>query len=195
MFGNVRIMEVSEEVLFGTLAQLLQKEYRESQNKNKPSRFRSFQRRTMKFKKWMFNMNWNKNPQLLILYGTKVVNFEDWVLTDEQDQNSYEVQNDYKVFEKFIWIFKKMKLRFQIRNLRELYAELVKHLAQSSDFEIMTFLNSIPPNLAQIVSASLMDEERYTLHNWEGKGIAVIHKRRRGLLGTNNPLFAMAFNQ
>lgn len=174
-----RIMEVSEEVLFGTLAQLLQKEYRESQKQKKqtqpfqvvPKEEHEVQEVDVQYELEQKILN------LLILYGTKVVNFEDWVLTDEQDQNSYEVQNTtYKVFEKIYLDLQEDEVAFSNPEFKELYAELVKHLAQSSDFEIMTFINSIPPNLAQIVSASLMDEERYTLHNWEGKGIAVIHK-------------------
>lgn len=176
-----RIMEVSEEVLFGSLAQLLQKEYRDSHKQKKQSQpFQVVPKEEAQTQEVdVQNELEQKIIHLLIVYGTKMVDFEEWFVDEESKQDDYEVQTHaLKVYEKIYLDLQEDEVAFSNPDFNALYSELIKHLAESSDFEITKFINSIPPNLSQIVSATLMEEERYTLHNWEGKGITVIDKNQ-----------------
>jgi DNA primase len=47
----------------------------------------------------------------------------------------------------------------------------MESLNEKEDFSIASFLNELDQELVNNISSILMEEEKYTLHNWESKDI------------------------
>ena len=172
-----KIMEISEDVLFNTLAQLIKKPNLDF-NKNYQKRSQSFQihksdqDKNLKKVNIQFQLE-KKIIEILLLYGNRFEDFEDLVLK-ENDKGELVLEpiiHRTKVFEKIYLDLQEDEMKFGDPEFKTIYYLIVDHLNQNDTFSIDNFVNKIDPNLAPAVTSILMNEERYNLHNWEKNNI------------------------
>lgn len=177
-----RIMDISEEVLFNTLAQILQKEQREASKKARVEQSQPMevvaQQTVVKKVDAQFELE-QKIIELLLLYGGVEEDFEDLILVaDETGDISFKPETvKAKVFEKIYLDLQEDEIEFANPSFKELYLEIITTLNQHQQLSLDGFVNQLPPKAAETVTHILMEEEKYQLHNWEGKDIYVKDKR------------------
>lgn len=176
-----RIMDISEQVLFNTLAQIFQREKKEASRKPVPKEaFEVIQpdNRTEKVDV-QFQLE-QKIIELLLLYGNVEENFEDLILeANEKGDIDFKPEiHSSRVFEKIFLDLQEDEIEFTNSGFKELYFEVVNRFNQNPEAKAETFVNDLPPEMAAAVTHILMEEERYVLHNWERKEIYVKEKKQ-----------------
>ena len=152
-----RIMDISEEVLFNTLAQLLLKDQKVNVQ---------------------FELE-RKIIELLLLYGIEEENFED-VTLEADDKGVLEYKTEMfkaKVFEKIYLDLQEDEIEFANKDFKELYYEIIDHYNQEQDLKIDQFISKLKPEKAETITHLLMEDEKYSLHSWQRKDIFVKDKK------------------
>ena len=177
----VRIMDISEEVLYSTLAQIKAKDDRD-------------QRRTQKRKKQKLKVVKDEpDPRLkvdaqyeierhlislLLRYGNKTGSFEEYILK-ENEEGELEMAaetREAKVYEKIFLDLQEDEIEFTNEQFKKLYPEIINEFKIKEKIVIEDFINRINTISASEVTSILMDEERYKLHRWDTQGIFVKDK-------------------
>ncbi|MDC7994412.1 DNA primase [Altibacter sp. HG106] len=179
-----RIMDISEEVLFSSLAQMLQKEQRDAARTSRKEKAQQTmnvvaQEHTPATKiDEQYELE-QKIIQLLLLYGSEEEEFEELILEADEDGNIafQPEQMTAKVFEKVYLDLQEDEIEFANQGFRELYAAIIERLNQQQELAVDQFVNTLPSEKAATVTHILMEEERHRLHNWEGKDIFVKEKK------------------
>lgn len=170
-----RIMDISEQVLFSTLAQLSKKAHNEA-NKTAQKQRKAFEvvKAAVPAKKIDIQYELEqKIIEILLLYGSRKEDFEDLILKENQDGELIlePVIHQAKVFEKIYLDLQEDEMQFSNENFKTIYYLIIDYLNQNETFSVENFIHEIDPNLAPFVSDILMNDERYRLHNWEKNNI------------------------
>jgi DNA primase len=170
-----RIMDISEDVLFSTLAQMGKKAQSDA-NKTYNKKQKAFEvvRSVAPPKKVDIQYELEqKIIEILLLYGSRKESFEDLILkeNDKEELVLEPVIHEVKVFEKIFLDLQEDEMQFTNENFKTLYYTIIDSLNQTDDFVIESFVNRLDPTLASDVTNILMNEERYNLHNWEKNNI------------------------
>lgn len=170
-----RIMDISEEVLFSTLAQMNKKAQFEA-NKTAQKQKKAFDivKNTAPTKKidLQFELE-QKIVEILLLYGSQTEDFEDLILK-ENDEGVLILEpiiHKAKVFEKIYLDLQEDEMQFSNENFKTIYYLIIDYLNQNDTFIVENFIHEIDPKLAPFISNILMNDERYRLHNWEKNNI------------------------
>ena len=170
-----RIMDISEEVLFSTLAQMNKKAQFEA-NKTAQKQKKAFDivKNTAPTKKidLQFELE-QKIIEILLLYGSQTEDFEDLILK-ENDEGVLILEpiiHKAKVFEKIYLDLQEDEMQFSNENFKTIYYLIIDYLNQNDTFIVENFIHEIDPKLAPFVSNIFMNDERYRLHNWEKNNI------------------------
>jgi len=170
-----RIMDISEEVLFSTLAQIGKKELQDANKtyKEEQKAFDVVQRREPVKKVDVQYELERKIIEILLLYGNKSEDFEDLVLKEAEngDLMLEPVIHKAKVFEKIYLDLQEDEMEFTNENFKTLYYIIIDTLNQNPEFALESFVNSVDEKMANEVTTILMNDERYNLHDWESKNI------------------------
>ncbi|MBT7851476.1 MAG: DNA primase [Formosa sp.] len=170
-----RIMDISEEVLFSTLAQMGKKAQNDA-NKSYNQKQKAFEVVKSTAAPIKVDIQYEleqKIIEILLLYGNRKEAFEDLILK-ENDKGALALEpviHEVKVFEKIFLDLQEDEMQFTNENFKTLYYTIIDRLNQTDDFIIETFVNHLDPALASDVTNILMNEERYNLHNWEKNNI------------------------
>ncbi|MCG2431460.1 DNA primase [Aequorivita xiaoshiensis] len=172
-----RIMDISEEVLFNTLAQLLRKDKKASSKKDEVKQ-EALQVVSSEKKAKKIDVQFEleqKIIQLLLLYGNVEEDFEDLILeADEKGEISLKPEiHKARVYEKIYLDLQDDEIEFTNPEFKKIYYEVVNRFNQNPEAKAETFINDLDPELATAVTHVLMEEERYELHNWERMEIYV----------------------
>jgi DNA primase len=177
-----RIMDISEQVLLNTLAQLVQKDITEAGKKQKQEQ-KAFEvvKNEPEFQTEKVNIIYDlerKIIEMLLLYGSKEENFEDILLKADENGETIEVLeiNSYKVFQRIYLSLQEDEVELANPIFRDIYIDLVTYYNQNEVFNMEHYLMQLSVEQAQIVTDILMQEEKNTLHNWVTKQIYVKHK-------------------
>ena len=170
-----RIMDISEDVLFSTLAQMGKKAQSDA-NKTYNKKQKAFEvvKSVAPPKKVDIQYELEqKIIEILLLYGSRKESFEDLILkeNDKEELVLEPVIHQVKVFEKIFLDLQEDEMQFTNENFKILYYTIIDSLNQTDDFVIESFVNRLDPTLASDVTNILMNEERYSLHNWEKNNI------------------------
>jgi DNA primase len=179
-----RIMDISEEVLFSTLAQMLQKDQRDANRKSKqeapqPMEVVAAEKKVVKKVDIQFELE-RKIIELLLLYGNEEEDFEDLILEATEDgEIAFKPEKvTSRVFEKVYLDLQDDEIEFTNDSFKALYFEIINHLnLLQQDFKVELFINKLEPEAAEAVTHILMDEEKYQLHAWDTKEIFVKEKK------------------
>ncbi len=177
-----RIMDISEDVLFNTLAQLLKKDLNEV-NKEYQKEHKAFEviKNDISQPSIKVDIQYEleqKIIEILLLYGSKEEQFEDIVLAKNEDGNMIEVKEikPYKVHQRIYLSLQEDEVELANPVFRAIYNHLITYFNENESFELDKYLMNLPEELAQEVTSVLMNEEREVLHNWEVQQIYVKQK-------------------
>lgn len=172
-----RIMDISEQVLVSTLAQLVQKDIAELGKKQKQEQ-KSFEvvKNDIPIQTSKIDILYSlerKIIEILLLYGNKTEEFEDILLkTNEEGEivNTIE-KKKYKVHQRIYLSLQEDEVELSNPLFQEIYTHLISYFHQNENFSIEQYLMQLQPEFAQEVTDILMEDERLFLHNWEGQNI------------------------
>ncbi len=177
-----RIMDISEDVLFNTLAQLVKKDLSEA-NKQFKEEQKAFEvvRNDIAQPTTKVDIQYeleHKIIQILLLYGDKEAEFEDTILAQNEEGETIEVkeQNKYKVFQRIYLSLQEDEVELANPIFKAIYNHLIAYFNENEVFELDKYLMQLPDELSQEVTTILMNEEREVLHNWEVQQIYVKQK-------------------
>ena len=176
-----RIMDISEQVLVSTLAQLIQKDNVEVAKKQK-NPDASGQK--------PFEVVKNENPidvekvdilyrlerkiiEILLLYGNKNEEFEDVFLRTNAEGEIETVveKREYKVYQRIYLSLQEDEVELANPLFRDIFNNLINYYHQNESFSLEQYLMHLQVEFAQEVTDILMEDERVILHNWEGQNI------------------------
>ena len=157
-----RIMDISEEVLFSTLAQM-----------NKKAQFEA--NKTVQKQKKAFDVVKNTAPnkkvdvqyeleqkiiEMLLLYGSQTEDFEDLILKENEEGVLIlePVIHKAKVFEKIYLDLQEDEMQFSNENFKTIYYLIIDYLNQNETFIVENFIREIDPKLSSFVSNILMND-------------------------------------
>jgi len=170
-----RIMDINEDVLYATLAQI---ENKDSKSSNQPKK------RQMEVVKEQAAPKTKVDPlyelerkiiSLLVLYGREQGEFHD-VLLKQNDQGEmiYESEvQEAKVFEKIFLDLQEDEIEFTNEDFKKLFLLLIEKLNSEDEFGVEMIINDIEESQAIKLTDILMEEEQYELHDWERHDIPV----------------------
>jgi DNA primase len=172
-----QIMDISENVLFSTLAQINKKEYQDANKKYKKDQ-RAFEVvRNEEAARPKIDIQFEleqKIIQILMLYGNREEEFEDLILKEDEvsgDLILEPVKQAAKVFEKIYLDLQEDEMQFSNEGFKTLYYNIIDRLHQDEQFSTKDFINQLDENLASTVTSILMEDEKYNLHDWHRNNI------------------------
>ncbi len=168
-----RIMDISENVLFSTLAQISKKDFQEA-NKNFKKEQKAFEvvknEQQSKHKvDVQFELE-RKIIEILMLYGDKTEQFEDLILKEDEVTGELILEptvHEARVFEKIYLDLQEDEMQFTNEKFKELYYSIIDKLNQDENFSTKNFINQLDQESASTVTSILMEDEKYNLHDWE----------------------------
>ena len=171
-----RIMDISEDVLFNTLAQMDKKDIQEANKKFKQEqKEKSFEvikndittSRLLSADE-IATLLEQKIIEILILYGNKDVEFEETYLRINEDgeEENYTEKRIRKVFEKIYMNLQEDEIEFSNPVFKNLVNQILNIYLQKGSFEKNDFLNQLDKSSEQIVIDILMNEDKYVLDGW-----------------------------
>ncbi|TGV02471.1 DNA primase [Flavivirga rizhaonensis] len=170
-----RIMDISEEVLFSTLAQINKKEFQEEnkQFKKDQKAFEVIKHQAPIKKVDVQYVLERKIIEVLLLYGNKVEDFEDLVLkeNDKGELILEPVIHQAKVFEKIFLDLQDDEMEFSNAQFKSLYYSIIDALNRNQHFELKSFINTVDNQTSNEITSILMEDERYTLDDWKRMNI------------------------
>ncbi|WNM19197.1 DNA primase [Flavobacterium capsici] len=177
-----RIMDISEQVLLNTLAQLVKKDISEADKKFKQDQ-KAFEvvKTETQFSQEKVNIIYKlerKLIEILLLYGNHEAEFEDVILKLNEEGETIEIaeKNNYKVFQRIFLSLQEDEIELANPLFKEIYIDLIARYNQEEVFNQEQYLQQLPEEQAQMVTDILMQDEKETLHNWETKHIYVKQK-------------------
>ena len=178
-------MDISEDVLFSTLAQIDKKTFQEA-NKNFKKEQKTFEvirqkEQTAPRVDVQYELE-RKIIEILLLYGNTTEEFEDLVLKENEATGDLElepVSHRAKVFEKIYLDLQEDEMQFTNELFKSLYYTLIDTLHRDENFTTRSFMNGLEQHLANEVTSILMDDEKYNLHDWERKNIITKEKKHK----------------
>jgi DNA primase len=177
-----RIMDISEQVLLSTLAQLVQKDITETGKKIKQEQkaFEIVKRDTsiaIEKVDVLYQLE-RKIIEILLLYGNIKEEFEDVLLKTNADgelENSIE-KKEYFVYQRVYLSLQEDEVELANELFKGIYTNLVDYFNQNESFNIEHYLMQLPQEFAQEVTDILMEDEKLALHDWSGQNIFVKQK-------------------
>ena len=170
-----RIMDISEEVLFSTLAQINKKETQEDnkQYKQEQKAFDVIKHQQPVEKIDVQYVLERKIIEVLLLYGNETEDFEDLVLkeNDKSELVLEPVIHQAKVFEKVFLDLQDDEMEFSNEQFKSLYYTIIDALNKTDKFDLKSFINSVDVETSNQITTILMEDERYALDDWERMNI------------------------
>ena len=172
-----RIMDISEQVLVSTLAQLTQKDVVEVEKKAKKEQktfevVKNDMPQSTEKVDILYRLE-RKIIEILLLYGDKEEEFEDTFLraNDEGEIETVTEKKKLKVFQRIYLSLQEDEVELANPLFRSIFNDLINHYLQNESFSLEQYLMHLPPEYAQEVTDILMEDEKSVLHNWEGQNI------------------------
>lgn len=171
------LMNISEDVLFSTLAQLLQKKGQQAPQDRKLSEMQVVNVPKQKVDP-RFELERNI-ISLLLLYGQEEVSFEDVVMQSDEEGKIVLTPTEIsaKVYEKIYLDLQQDEVELSTQSFRELYHSLLSIYNAQKPLVMETFLQELTPEQSELVSSIIMNDENNVLHDWERKNIVIKDKK------------------
>ena len=169
------IMNISEQVLYSTLAQIAKKDF--NNLKKKPVKeFEPISIVKSDKKKSQVNKLYElerKIIEILILYGNDLIDFEEEVFLQSKDGGSTRKNSkrSLKVFEKIYMDLHIDEMEFSNDNFKNIYFRIIECFNENKEINIDKFINELSDEQQLEVTNIVMDNEKYFLHDWEKNNI------------------------
>jgi DNA primase len=174
-----RIMDISEQVLVSTLAQLVQKDVAAPGKKPK-----------QEYEQRSFEVIKNEDPEalekvdvlgnverelirILLLYGNRTENFEEILMKSNGEGEIIEVTEfkEQKVFQKIFLSLQEDEVEFASPIFKVIYDDLINYYLQNENSGIEKYINHLQSGVPAEVTTIMMEDEKYVLHDWIGQNI------------------------
>ena len=170
------IMDISEEVLFNSLAQKTKNEIHSISKKRIAKVQKTSKNKEVNL---LFELE-KKIIEILLLYGDKKEKFEELILKNDEDGNVVlepTIVNSL-VYEKIFLDLQQDEIEFTNESFKVIYEKIINEFQKNQKLILEIFLNNLNQELANHVTGILMNEDQYELHDWLSKDIVVKHKDR-----------------
>lgn len=177
-----RIMDITEEVIRSTLAQIEKKDISEA-NKKFTEEKKAFE---------VHKNNEQLNPEkidsqyifeqkiieTLLINGLKTETFTDIFQVEDEKGDLVDVKenNTYKIYEKIYLALQEDEIELSNPVFRNIYVDIINYYNQNLEFEIDKYISETTPEITDKITSILMLEERDTLHKWHLRKIVVDDK-------------------
>lgn len=177
-----RIMDITEEVIRNTLAQIEKKDVSDA-NKKFTEEKKAFE---------VHKNNENLQPakidilyeleqkiiEILLVNGSETEDFTETFLAEDETGNLVDVKetNAYKVYEKIYLALQEDEIELSNPIFKTIYTDIINYYNQNLEFEIDKYISQTSPEIANKITSILMLEERDILHKWESRKIVVEKK-------------------
>jgi len=172
-----RIMDISEQVLISTLAQLVKKDISDIGKKQKQEQ-KAFEvvKNEVPIQVEKIDILYGlerKIIEILLLYGNRTEEFEDVLLkaNEEGEIENFVEKKVCKVYQRIFLSLQEDEVELANPLFRDIFTNLITFFHQNESFSIEQYLMHLQPEFAQEVTDILMEDERVILHNWEGQNI------------------------
>lgn len=177
-----RIMDISEQVLLSTLAQLIKKDISEIGKKIKQEQksfevIKSESLNQVEKIDVLYQLE-RTIIKILLLYGNSKEEFEDVLLKTNANgevENTVE-KKEYFVYQRVYLSLQEDEVELANALFKAIYNNLVNYFNQNDTFNIEHYLMQLPQEFAQEVTDILMEDEKLALHDWGGQNIFVKQK-------------------
>ena len=177
-----RIMDISEQVLLSTLAQLIKKDISEIGKKIKQEQksfevIKSESLNQVEKVDVLYQLE-RTIIKILLLYGNSKEEFEDVLLKTNaigEVENTVE-KKEYFVHQRVYLSLQEDEVELANPLFKDIYTNLINYFNQNETFNIEHYLMQLPQEFAQEVTDILMEDEKLALHDWGGQNIFVKQK-------------------
>ena len=168
------IMDISEEVLFNSLAQKTKNEIHSISKKRIAKVQKTSKNKEVNL---LFELE-KKIIEILLLYGNKKENFEELILKNDKEGNVVlePITVSSLVYEKIFLDLQQDEIEFTNESFKIIYEKIISEFQKNQKLILEIFLNNLNQELANHVTGILMNEDQYELHDWLSKDIFVKHK-------------------
>ena len=169
------IMDISEQVLYSTLAQIRKQDFN-SQKKKPKKVFEPISLVKGDKNKREVNALYElekKIIEILLLYGNESIDFEEEVFSQNEEGVSETnlSKRSLKVFEKVYMDLHVDEMEFSNDDFKNIYFNIIECFNENKKISIEKFMNKLSENQQLEVTNIIMDNEKYFLHNWEKNNI------------------------
>ena len=177
------IMDISEQVLFSTLAQILKKDFYEGQKvERKQSTMQVVQTPEEAQKRTINRLEVLEHDLIKILLskGNEDCVFTDTILVEEEngDLKEKQVQQTLKVYEKVFLELQEDEIEFANPDFKQIYDQLMTMFQEEASYDVSRLANELPVELSAKVSDLEMEDEFRHLDNWLKRDIVAKEKDR-----------------
>ncbi|EJF35787.1 DNA primase [Capnocytophaga sp. oral taxon 335 str. F0486] len=177
------IMDISEQVLFSTLAQILKKDFYEGQKvERKQSTMQVVQTPEETQKRTVNRLEVLEHDLIKILLskGNEDCVFTDTILVEEEngDLKEKQVQQTLKVYEKVFLELQEDEIEFANPDFKQIYDQLMTMFQEDASYDVSRLANELPVELSAKVSDLEMEDEFRHLDNWLKRDIVAKEKDR-----------------
>ena len=170
------IMDISEQVLFSTLAQILKKDFYEGQKvERKQSTMQVVQTPEETQKRTINRLEVLEHDLIksLLSKGNEDCVFTDTILVEEEngDLKEKQVQQTLKVYEKVFLELQEDEIELANPDFKQIYELLMGKLSENPNYDVNRIANELPIELSEKVSGMLLDDENNQLHDWSKRDI------------------------
>ena len=177
------IMDISEQVLFSTLAQILKKDFYEGQKvERKQSTMQVVQTPEETQKRTINRLEVLEHDLIKILLskGNEDCVFTDTILVEEEngDLKEKQIQQTLKVYEKVFLELQEDEIEFANPDFKQIYDQLMTMFQEDASYDVSRLANELPVELSAKVSDLEMEDEFRHLDNWLKRDIVAKEKDR-----------------
>ena len=178
------IMDISEQVLFSTLAQILKKDFYEGQKveRKQQSTMQVVQTPEEAQKRTINRLEVLEHDLIKILLskGNEDCVFTDTILVEEEngDLKEKQVQQTLKVYEKVFLELQEDEIEFANPDFKQIYDQLMTMFQEDASYDVSRLANELPVELSAKVSDLEMEDEFRHLDNWLKRDIVAKEKDR-----------------
>jgi len=177
-----QIMDISEEVLFSSLAQLIKKGERDAKrgqraSQTSPMEVVSTPAQVQKVDA-QFELE-QKIIELLLLYGWEEADFEELILEADEETGAIQMRPEIvrdRVYQKIYLDLQEDEIELTHPEFREIYQAIIEEYHKQQELKVEQFIRDLDPKKGAVVTNLLMNEEKYRLDDWERKDVFVKDK-------------------
>ena len=170
-----KIMNISEQVIYSTLAQIGKQSQKNLSKKklvvNEPISIIKTEKKKRSVNE-LYELE-KKIIEILLLYGNEVIDFEEEVFKKNEKgelitENS---KRSLRVFEKIYMDLHIDEMEFTNEDFKKIYYGIIESFNENKKISIESFINKLSDQQQLEVTNIIMDNEKYVLHNWEKNNI------------------------
>ncbi len=170
-----KIMNISEQVIYSTLAQISKQSLRNLSKKkvvfNEPIGIIKSEKKKRSVNE-LYELE-KKIIEILLLYGNEVIDFEEEVFkkNEKGESTTENTKRSLRVFEKIYMDLHIDEIEFTNEDFRKIYYGIIESFNENKKINIESFINKLSDQQQLEVTNIIMDNEKYVLHNWEKNNI------------------------